>query len=121
MKLFLIALLAGLLLSGCVAVTPAGVVFTLKPIVDYRIPAPEVVEALEDIEAETGVACINLNTADAESLQLIVHIGPYRAEYIEDLRELFEFDGPDALRVVPGIGERRLADIREQNLVCGTD
>lgn len=111
-------LLLAALLGGCVSVTDGGVTFMIRPIVDTRIPSPAAVEALAELDAE----CIDLQTADVELLQAIRHIGPYRAEYIADIRELLTFEGVEDLRVVPGIGDGlRLAQIREQNLVCGTE
>lgn len=59
---------------------------------------------------------ININTASAEELQDIIHIGPAYAEQIIELREERPFTSLGELTRVRGIGEGRLADIREQGL-----
>jgi competence protein ComEC len=56
---------------------------------------------------------VNLNTASFEELQLIVHIGPDRAQQIIDLRP---FKSVDQLTKVNGIGAGRLKDIKEQGI-----
>ena len=59
---------------------------------------------------------IDINTASAEELQDIIHIGPAYAEQIIELRQVRPFTSLDELTRVQGIGEGRLADIREQGL-----
>lgn len=59
--------------------------------------------------------CIDINTASAEELQAIKHIGEKSATEITSQRP---FKTVDELIKVSGIGEKRLADILEQNLAC---
>ena len=59
---------------------------------------------------------IDINTASAEELQDIIHIGPAYAEQIIELRQARPFTSLDELTRVQGIGEGRLADIQEQGL-----
>ncbi len=65
--------------------------------------------------ADEAGRCVDLNEADAEELQRIVHIGPERAEAIIEGRP---WESVRELRRVPGIGPGRLQDIQEQGLVC---
>ncbi len=68
-----------------------------------------------DSEASEFVG-IDINTASAEELQDIIHIGPAYAQQIIALREERPFTSLGELTRVQGIGEGRLADIREQGL-----
>jgi len=56
---------------------------------------------------------VNINTASIADLQLIIHIGPDRAQQIIDLRP---FDSLDGLLQVSGIGPARLQDIKDQGI-----
>ena len=64
---------------------------------------------------ESAEACVDVNTASAEALDEIVHIGPSRAAGIIALRP---FTSVEDLIRVSGIGDARLADIVEQGLAC---
>ncbi|MGA0272050.1 MAG: helix-hairpin-helix domain-containing protein, partial [Ilumatobacteraceae bacterium] len=64
---------------------------------------------------ESAEACVDVNTASAEALDEIVHIGPSRAADIIALRP---FTSVEDLIRVSGIGDARLADIVEQGLAC---
>jgi len=57
---------------------------------------------------------INVNKADAERLQELIHIGPKRAELIiknRPYRDLHE------LSKVPGLGRKRMEDLIREGLV----
>ena len=57
---------------------------------------------------------VNLNTADAETLQYIPGIGPGKSvEIIRVREEIGGFRSMQDLLAVPGIGEKTLNDIRE--------
>lgn len=56
---------------------------------------------------------VNINTATVDELQLIVHIGPERAQEIIRLRPFISLDD---LTLVTGIGLGRLADIKAQGV-----
>ncbi|MDA2973048.1 MAG: helix-hairpin-helix domain-containing protein [Actinomycetota bacterium] len=64
---------------------------------------------------ESVEVCVDVNTASAEALDEIVHIGPSRAADIIALRP---FTSVEDLIRVSGIGDARLADIVEQGLAC---
>ena len=66
--------------------------------------------------SESGPAAgrVNLNTADAAELQTLPGIGPVLAERIIQYRaEHGSFPTVDALTEVSGIGEKRLAAVRD--------
>lgn len=64
----------------------------------------------EDTSFKT-VGIIDINRANIEELQEIIHIGP---EYAEQIIHLRPFKSLDELRKVNGIGESRLRDILEE-------
>ena len=58
---------------------------------------------------------INLNTATLEQLDTLSGIGPTTAQKILDLREeRGGFNSVEELGEIPGIGEKRLATLREE-------
>lgn len=65
--------------------------------------------------AACGPGQVNVNTASAEELTRIIHIGPALAERVIAGRPYATLD--DLLRV-SGIGATRLADIKAQGLAC---
>lgn len=73
--------------------------------------------APEDGSVDDGSVgdCVDINTASAESLDAIVHIGPSRAADIIALRP---FSSVEDLTRVSGIGASRLADILAEGLAC---
>jgi competence ComEA-like helix-hairpin-helix protein len=57
---------------------------------------------------------INLNTADAQTMQYIPGIGLNKAEKIIEIRgEAGKFTSMDEIDAVPGIGERTMRDVRK--------
>jgi beta-lactamase superfamily II metal-dependent hydrolase len=80
--------------------------------VSHQRAAPTEVET----EALAAVpSCVDINTADAERLQEIIHVGP---DFAQQILELRPFNSVDELTRVRGIGEGRLNDIRKQGLAC---
>jgi len=69
------------------------------------------------VSAFSGTALaekINLNTADAQTMQYIPGIGLSRAEKIIEIRdEAGKFISMDEIDAVPGIGERTMLDVRK--------
>ena len=61
---------------------------------------------------------ININSADQETLEMIVQIGPSRAEQIIQLRQELPFYSLDDLERVSGIAEGIISQIKEQGLAC---
>ena len=62
-----------------------------------------------------AAACIDLNTANADQLTELIHIGEGRAEAIIDMRPI---ESKSELIRIHGIGDARLEDIRDQGVVC---
>jgi competence protein ComEC len=56
---------------------------------------------------------VDLNTASVDELTSIIHIGPARAKQLVSLRPIYSLD--DLLRI-QGIDEKRLNDIKQQNI-----
>ncbi len=61
---------------------------------------------------------IDINSASEEKLDEIIWVGPVTAEKIVNARP---FENLDSLIDVSGIGEVKLADIKEQGLACVED
>lgn len=59
--------------------------------------------------------CVDLNTADLEELQRIIHIGPARALAVIEWRP---FTRVEELGRINGIGKTRLVDVLEQGKAC---
>ncbi|HWK28180.1 MAG TPA: ComEA family DNA-binding protein [Solirubrobacter sp.] len=81
--------------------------------------APKVAAATSGASGGAGQAAdsgpVNLNTATLEQLQTLDGVGPATAQKIFDYRtEHNGFGSVDELDQVPGIGEKRLAALRER-------
>jgi len=61
---------------------------------------------------------ININSASASELDKLIWVGPATAEKIVNARP---FEDVDSLIEVSGIGEVKIADIKEQGLACVED
>ncbi|MCD7945090.1 MAG: ComEA family DNA-binding protein [Clostridiales bacterium] len=82
-------------------------------------PSQETMEEVEAIQSEAEVFPIDVNTADAETLELLPGIGPEKAAAIVAWREENgPFSQPEDLLEVSGIGEATLEEIRSL-IVCG--
>jgi competence protein ComEA len=76
-------------------------------------PAPAPGPAAGTAGAPTGP--LDLNTATLEQLDALPGVGPVMAQRILDHRAQHgRFGSVEELAEVPGIGEKRLADLREQ-------
>jgi competence protein ComEA len=86
-------------------------------LVPIRAPAAAVGAPAAPGAAATGAAPaqpINLNTATLEQLDTLDGVGPATAQKILDFRQAHGgFGSVDELDQVPGIGEKRLAALRE--------
>jgi len=76
---------------------------------------PSEAEQVPDVLDSAEAGLININTADAQTLQLLPGIGPAIAERIIAHRETHgAFRIIEEITDVSGIGEARFADIRDQ-------
>lgn len=66
-------------------------------------------------EVATHNNCVDINQANLEALQQIIHIGPSRAEDIISMRP---FKSVDGLLSINGIGKSRMSDIKTEGLAC---
>ena len=64
--------------------------------------------------------CVDINRADSDELQQIIHIGPVRARQILELRRERPFRSVNELTRVNGIAAARLRDIIAQGVACVT-
>lgn len=62
---------------------------------------------------QTPSALVNINTADAKTLETLPGIGPALAQRIVDYRAHKPFSSVDELKNVPGIGEKKFNDIKD--------
>lgn len=86
----------------------------------FSTPTPAPVEVVQARYATptTAVLRVNINTADAEALTALPGIGDTLAQRIVDYRtENGSFETPEDLLAVKGIGDGRLAAIREYIVV----
>ena len=93
-----------------------GALFLIAPIwqpgtpVAYMPALPQTEAAAESAPTQL----VDLNTADAETLQTLPGIGPAKAAAILEYREQHgPFLEPDGLLEVPGIGETLFGDIAD--------
>jgi len=77
-----------------------------------------IVFLLFNVYAECNSTQIDINSASAEELDVIVWVGPATASNIISYRETNIFDSLDELINVSGIGEKKLSDIKQQGLAC---
>jgi len=65
--------------------------------------------------APAGFAAVDINTADAATLEQVKGIGPVKAAAIVDYRKANgPFKSVDELAKVPGIGEKSVEQLRDQ-------
>lgn len=85
---------------------------------------PEEGNSNDEDNSDTPEGCkpgqIDVNSADHEPLQEIVHIGPDRASQIIDLRRNQPFSDLDDLERVDGLGPSRIQGIKDQGLACAS-
>ena len=74
-------------------------------------------ETQQDGESESA-ACVDINRADSEELQQIIHVGPARARQILALRRERPFRSVNDLTRANGIATGRLRDIIAQGVAC---
>jgi len=72
----------------------------------------------QTVTGKCSVGQVDINLANWDDLQLIIHIGPVRADEIISMRSVRKFTSVDGLDDVNGIGPSRLKDIKAQNVAC---
>ncbi|CAA9509261.1 MAG: hypothetical protein AVDCRST_MAG69-2387 [uncultured Solirubrobacteraceae bacterium] len=84
-------------------------------LVPERAPAPGAPGASNAATVAAPPSPVNLNTATVEQLDALDGIGPATAQQIIDFRDANDgFGSVEELGDVPGIGDKRLATLREQ-------
>jgi competence protein ComEA len=84
-------------------------------VVGFAGLSPATVSAAENPAAKVSVETIHLNRATAEQLQLLPGVGPALSERIVSYREEHgPFNSVDQLVAVKGIGEAKLARLKDQ-------
>ena len=84
-----------------------------------RLPRSIDVEPVSSVSAETLTVLTDINSAPAEQLALLPGIGQELAERIVKYRgEAGGFSSVEELDAVPGIGEGRIAQLRDL-VICG--
>ena len=116
----------GTAVHGTVTVTTDGTTYEVStgqaasPIAPVA-PAPVATPAPTPVPAAPPPASgcqpwqVDINSAGFESLQLIIHIGPVRAQEMLAIRP---FSSVDAMDRIDGIGPARLADIKAEGIAC---
>jgi beta-lactamase superfamily II metal-dependent hydrolase len=117
----------GTAVHGTVTVTTDGVTFAVStgqaaspiapvaPAPAPATPAPTPVPVAPPPASGCQTGQVDINSAGFDALQLIIHIGPVRAEEMLAIRP---FNSVDAMDRIDGIGPARLADIRAQGVAC---
>ncbi len=76
-------------------------------------PSTEIQDQNEQVQNMDATKIVNINTANIDELQLLKGIGETYAQRIIDYRQKNgEFNSPDDLLKIKGIGTKRLADIK---------
>lgn len=106
---------------GTIIVTTDGENYTITTAKEGTV-TPSIAPTTKKEEAsavpttpKNNSSCIDINTASAEELEKIIHIGP---EYAQDLIELRPFQSVEQLTRINGIGKGRIKDILAENLAC---
>lgn len=112
---------------GTVTVTTDGVTFRVStgqatapiaPIAPAPVPAtpaPTPVPVAPPSASGCQPGQVDINSAGFEALQLIIHIGPARAQEMLAIRP---FSSVNSMERIDGIGPARLADIKEEGIAC---
>lgn len=109
--------LYGTNVDGTIVVTTDGKVYTIETKKSGTTQSYENIQKTIETEeiAPTNTSCVNINSATAEEIEKIVHIGAERAE---DLIKLRPYNSVNDLSRIKGIGEARIEDIKEEGLAC---
>lgn len=117
----------GTAVHGTVTVTTDGTTYAVStrqvaspilPVAPAPVPAtpaPTPVPVAPPAASGCQSGQVDINSAGFEALQLIIHIGPVRAQ---EMLEIRPFSSVDAMERIDGIGPARLADIKAQGVAC---
>jgi competence protein ComEA len=84
-------------------------------LVPRKTPAPKAGAAVATTASSTPAQPVNLNSATLEQLDTLDGVGPTTAQKIIDFRTAHGgFGSVDDLDQIPGIGEKKLAALRDQ-------
>ena len=92
---------------------PTAAATLVPPPTPTTAPSPTPEPPPSSVGCEEGK--VDVNSASAEELDLIIHIGPVRAAEAVQLRPFSSLDDLDRIN---GIGPSRLADIKAEGLAC---
>lgn len=103
--------------DGTIIITTDGKTYTVKTKKSGQVPAKKTFEqpSKTDLQNEANESCIDINTATAEEIEDIVHIGPERAHDLITLRPYYSIED---LEKINGIGPARVDDIKKEGLAC---
>ncbi|SDN22694.1 MBL fold metallo-hydrolase [Alkalicoccus daliensis] len=114
--------LYGTYVHGHIIITSDGNNVTVSTETDGNVTAQESEQKNENNpqnnENINPIDCIDINKADKEELEQIIHIGEERAADIIDARP---FQYVSDLTAIHGISESRLSDIKNQGEACVAD
>lgn len=106
-------------IHGTITVTTDGITADITTEREREIESNAAkTDSADDTEADDAdntTGCIDLNKASEAELMEIKHIGEARAKTIAEHRP---FDAVDDLIQIKGIGDKMLADIKEENKAC---
>ncbi|MGG0719301.1 MBL fold metallo-hydrolase [Robertmurraya massiliosenegalensis] len=101
---------------GTIIVTTDGKTYQIETEKDGYIEERKSKQQIDtNNRVENQDSCININTASAEEVEEIIHIGPERAK---DLIELRPYQSIEELTKINGIGQARVDDIKKEGLAC---
>ncbi|MBR7554744.1 MBL fold metallo-hydrolase [Allobacillus sp. GCM10007491] len=103
---------------GTIVVESNGERFSVQPEREATIKKekPDFLKNNDDHEsAKSHESCIDINSASLKDLYDIIHIDEARAAELVELRPHHSLNG---LKRIYGIGDGRLADIKEEGLAC---
>jgi beta-lactamase superfamily II metal-dependent hydrolase len=94
---------------------PTELIAPIVPVPPPATPAPTPVPAAPPPASGCQPGQVDINSAGFDALQLIIHIGPVRAQEMLAIRP---FSSVNAMDRINGIGPARLADIKAQGVAC---
>ena len=97
--------------DGTIIITTDGKTYDIK--MDKTKTANK--EEKPKMQQDSEESCIDINEANVEDLQKIIHVGETRAKQLIDLRP---FDAVDDMVEIDGLGPARITDIVDEGKAC---